>query len=1694
MRNLDCIKSHAKRCCSAILGVAIAAGLFIPPAPFSTKASAAVSYAQPYMDKLSQWAVLQGDENGELRPNDPITRAEFIAMINRAYGYKEKADVKFSDVPEDAWYADDIAIATAAGYFSGTSASTAEPTAPLTREQAMVLLAKSGRLETIPGEVTEFTDGRDFSNWSKGYVKAAVNRNLVSGYPDNTFRPKAPITRGEMSVLLSNALGTLINTGGERELGDVYGNVTINAPGTTLKDTTIAGDLYISGGLEKGAVSLENVNVLGRIVIAGGGESEGSDDSVIFSNVETRELIVDNLANNYLSLRAEGDTTIDDTYVRSSAFIRDRTQDGAGLKTITFDSKNPGLSFTLAGDLQTIINKAPYSTLTVGEGTVQTLTIDELAEGSSLNIDYNATVKTVNLDTGVPITGNGDIETAKISTNGTSTSMLPDNVVLRPGITATVAGTNMNNTTAQESSGDPKLLAGFPDVGDVAPTSVKAAFSTNKPGTVYWAVSAIADGSIGETDLINPPSYSTKAIKSGKLTAAASKTTYTATISGLKKGGSYYLSAVMVDSRDTHSPVKVVSFTTPDDTVPNFASGYPYMSKVTNTSGQVSVMATKDCSVYYALYDKGSTAPTADDFKNGRINDSLGHGIVPLRKNLPDLFQVNDRDLDELKDYDLYLWLNDADNSKSSAIKKLTFSTVDKTPPEFVTDFTINKIENNSIGAVTTLNEDGTLYWVVVLEGTVYPTPLAGSAVSPALDSDAAKLQVSSGMGALKSGSVAMRENKEATVNMSGLQPATAYDIYYIAKDKAGNYSKEVKKVTSHTRDNIAPTVTQEFSSYAGDDDTKPYANTDVDIIFSENVEYINTVNKTSKQLLEYYETYLEKAEAGDQLETDTALANYADALRNTIKLFSATGGGKPVQVTERTPDNEDANDWVIDYRKATVEYTSDRQLVVHFPTKTQDNYKDSALNLSSGGTYYFQISNIQDISANRMGTKTLPRFTTISSQIAIDDLDLFGRQIKINETTEIDSDVGFCLTPISTSTADVNTGWDLLILADQSIEFELYRNAADKRDPNKNNDPLTNTWVQVGGSQSITIPSNEADLFHGSSYTKHFKQQSTFNSMRELDDTGPVYDFAIRITRIGNNTTRTQWTDTVNFKVYAITGTTSALSKLALENPTDKSVEDAIKTNKVTNVGITEQGIYGEFYAPFSDSEAPYFTDGRPVFEVYDTSVKMNLSMNRSGVIYYMVIPVDSGVPGLTTVYHNPDTSKEDEFNGHEVRGMEPTPDPLNKNDYISVLEIPESGDAASKRLPFYLERPNYLDIVTPKTTNSRYKHGSVEYTQGVEPVVVTDLEPDHHYLVYFVLRGASAYSENVQVYRFKTNELSRPLLYLQATDPNLTMRSNMDTDVTYIIVPNISGQMASLEDPFKGYMSSNYFDENGNLIDPNLEKYTEKTYRVIDAMANYIYDGNNVKCSVFDEYADPAKANDLANTIRSASGSGGGYAHSVYTNPNVKLNANNVMTVPYKTFQNMSPLTKYYAVAVGQATVQEMASGNAFGAAYPIELLDNEAPVITNVIPCSVNPQTGALSGSFSLIFSEPLYRPISNSDKRLPVTLASKSSDNYVSIHALTTGLGFADITGPDIPDTEALSRIDFTIKPDTNNTTINISVQGPLGDNYGNNQTGSSLEVRISAKLLSKTEIELDPTRKYSEIPEITVTRSWDAREK
>lgn len=173
--------------------------------------------ADPMEDISDHWAkdqiqsfvdsgYIKGYPDGTFKPDNNITRAEFMTIANNAFGYTEKVETNYSDVADGSWYEDAVAIAKAAGYIAGYSDGTMKPDAPISRQEAVVIVAKIDALEANEAAADIFNDGTTIPAWSKGAIGACVTAEILNGYPDGSFLAKNLIKRGESVIALSKAL------------------------------------------------------------------------------------------------------------------------------------------------------------------------------------------------------------------------------------------------------------------------------------------------------------------------------------------------------------------------------------------------------------------------------------------------------------------------------------------------------------------------------------------------------------------------------------------------------------------------------------------------------------------------------------------------------------------------------------------------------------------------------------------------------------------------------------------------------------------------------------------------------------------------------------------------------------------------------------------------------------------------------------------------------------------------------------------------------------------------------------------------------------------------------------------------------------------------------------------------------------------------------------------------------------------------------------------------------------------------------------------------------------------------------------------------------------------------------------------------------------------------------------------------
>ncbi len=1612
-----------RRGLAGILSLALILGLL--PSTLFTSAGAA-SWATPYVNTLVDWGVMRGDIGGNMAPDRSITRAEFVAMMNRAYGYSKLGGHPFTDVRVRDWYNEDIDIGYNIGYFKGTGPTTASPNDTLTREQAAVLLARNMMLQETVGETLGFSDSRTLSDWSRGLVGAAASHGIISGYDDGTFKPFNNITRGEVAAMLVRAIGTPIQTAGDHALGNVYGNVTVNTSGVKLRDGVIVGNLYLTGGIDLGDVLLENITVLGEIVVSGGGESNSSQSSIIMRNVTADSMVVDSIGSQFVTIRAEGDTDIPTTTVRTNAYVDDSALPGYGLSHIVLDGED-GALYQLAGNIKEVINKTPGSDMQFVQGTANKVTVDEEAKDSSVLIDGDAVVDELDLDTATTVTGTGDIGQLNVGAAGSTVEQLPDKIEIRPGITTEINGSEMNSTQAAESSSEPKLLAGYPAVRKIAPTKAELVFKTNKTGTIYWAVSAVADGSVSEDDLLEPPAYGNKIVASGNVAANAANKEFTAAVTGLTTGGSYYVTAMLVDGRNQRSPIKVTSFTTPDDTVPAFAQGYPVMSKVTCDEAQVTVMTTKSCLLYYALLPKGAAAPKPEEFKSAAIPGNLGYGSLSVTKNVTMPFPVNDTLLDEKTDYVLYLWLTDHDGAKSSSVVSLPFTTPDETPP-IVTDMMQTSCTTNSITMTYAINEPANLVWAVVTEGSHMAgqflawdeeEPLPGNEDITILkfneDSDLleAKVRLLSGVGALQSSATTNR----SPFNINNLDPAknktSSYVLYYMANDNAtasGNLSTQIKAIRVHTEDNVRPTASLSFENPDGTVTTpdsaeateKPQSDADIHIIFSENVK--GSTKKNVDVFLDLYNDMVKKENDAfgkdpDSEEVSDALIarnTLAETLEKYIKLYKGVSPSrnnevKPLESTQNPGGDGLPSSW-IDWRNAVVQMMDDGsgrveivlksyRDVAEYPGEAIENDK-SAVKLESGTSYYFRLTGIYDMAVTPNELDPAPcelPFSTRFAKVLLEEGDTMtigggtglkddvtdGTGTVINSARRIDFDFTARPQDMANMAGNESVFYDMLIWANTSMKITLYSR-------------------EIGGSDTswmyeceLDIPVYESQGFNYLSVAKFKNGAATADDPKyELLKNFAAKEYAIHVDELGTDGKDFRsWNKTASVRVSVVAGTQRQLIS-ASNGSTQADYETALGLG-VISVGTPDPFILSKL---FTDSRAPSIDNKPTLKNLHDTSAEIEVPLNAPGSVYYMVIPLSAL-----------------KMNGNELTGELFEQDVRQVGtDYSSPFlvyhegttkpdlgEVPlMSGDPDENvkpaiNYPYTVVSPSREYFLTERDLPNVIK-GATKEVPGYSSASINlngKLKANTVYLVCLMTRGVSAiYSDTVQCYRFTTNMPERPSLKLEG---NTATSVDAIVDRTAKVRSVLLNRVGIATDEKYKFLNEKFFtDERNNFVqyeligDFNYESATIKGYTVLEALYNNYGAGsagtNALLPSVFDKYADADTKNKVQQLIETTGAEGLVKAYWGTEPIPVEGNATEGRKTMSFTSNELQAGIQYVCLAYAMG---DSADSTAYRATYPVAIKDDDPPTLDNVL-LGLSVTNNKISGGITLVFNKDIY----------------------------------------------------------------------------------------------------------------------------
>lgn len=152
------------------------------------------------INKFVSSGIIEGYEDNTFRPDNNVTRAEFVKIVNKTFGFTEEGEVNFTDIDKNSWYYQDLKKATKAGYISGYEDGTFKPNDSITREEVAEILKN---LTNLKGDgILEFSDINSIGKWAIDAVDTVSDNGFMNGYEDGSFRPKNKLTRAEAVVIL----------------------------------------------------------------------------------------------------------------------------------------------------------------------------------------------------------------------------------------------------------------------------------------------------------------------------------------------------------------------------------------------------------------------------------------------------------------------------------------------------------------------------------------------------------------------------------------------------------------------------------------------------------------------------------------------------------------------------------------------------------------------------------------------------------------------------------------------------------------------------------------------------------------------------------------------------------------------------------------------------------------------------------------------------------------------------------------------------------------------------------------------------------------------------------------------------------------------------------------------------------------------------------------------------------------------------------------------------------------------------------------------------------------------------------------------------------------------------------------------------------------------------------------------------
>ena len=164
-------------------------------------------WAENAINKLAAAGIINGYEDNSFKPDNSITRAEFVTMTVKALNIKAENEYSgaFKDVYSDSWFAEQVQCGLDSGFISQDE--NFRPNDNIKRSEAMKILIGAYLTNHDKADVIidsdSFADSPEIQEWSREYINQGLSLGIIKGYEDATFKPGKNLTRAEAATMLS---------------------------------------------------------------------------------------------------------------------------------------------------------------------------------------------------------------------------------------------------------------------------------------------------------------------------------------------------------------------------------------------------------------------------------------------------------------------------------------------------------------------------------------------------------------------------------------------------------------------------------------------------------------------------------------------------------------------------------------------------------------------------------------------------------------------------------------------------------------------------------------------------------------------------------------------------------------------------------------------------------------------------------------------------------------------------------------------------------------------------------------------------------------------------------------------------------------------------------------------------------------------------------------------------------------------------------------------------------------------------------------------------------------------------------------------------------------------------------------------------------------------------------------------------